>query len=138
MDLERFINVNISNAIEELKAGRKRTHWIWYVFPQLRELGNSPAARYYGIKDIEEAREFLDNDILRERLHLCCQLLLDCEEEDIVKIMGSKLDAQKLQSSMTLFILACGMGKNKYGAVIIKYFDGELDNKTLRIINGVK
>ena len=132
--MKRFLETNIDNAIEELRAGKKRTCWIWYVFPQLRGLGNSWASRYYGIKDFNEARKFLDNDVLRERLNLCCQLLLDCEEKDIVKIMGSKLDARKLQSSMTLFLLACGTKNSKYGAVIIKYFNGELDKKTLKLL----
>lgn len=129
--LDRFIEVNTTDALNELRIGKKQSHWIWYIFPQLKELGISPAARYYGIKDANEAREFWANPLLSQRLITCCELLLR-HDENIRTIMGSKLDAKKLQSSMTLFYK---ITTNKiFERVINKFYDRELDSKTLELL----
>ena len=130
-DLDRFIGINVTDALNELRIGRKKSHWIWYIFPQLKDLGISPVSRYYGIKDENEAREYWNNTLLSQRLITCCELLLR-HDNDINEIMGSKIDAQKLQSSMTLFYKVSG---NKiFERVINKFFDGELDSKTIKLL----
>ena len=133
-DLTRFISaqeLNYENALAEIKSGRKSSHWIWYIFPQLKVLGFSPTAKHYGIENLDEAKEYLSNEILREHLLEISQALLELKDNDIEKIMGGEIDKVKLLSSMTLFHLAEPECKI-FTAVIEKYFGGKLDAKTVK------
>lgn len=133
-DLSRFLKAqetDYKTALEEIKAGQKKSHWIWYIFPQLKELGFSPTAKYYGITDLEEARAYLSDELLRSRLIEISEALLDLPEKDIESIMGYP-DNLKLCSSMTLFSLAeptCEV----FTKVLDKFFDGKPDEKTIAL-----
>jgi len=133
-DLSRFIKaqeIQYDTALEEIKAGHKQSHWIWFVFPQLKDLGHSPNAKYYGIENLTEARDYLANTTLRSRLLEISQAILDLREQDISIIMDYP-DNLKLCSSMTLFHLAeptCDV----FQRVLDKYFDGEPDKKTMAL-----
>lgn len=135
MSLERFLDaqkVNYEIALSEIKGGKKYSHWIWYIFPQIQGLGHSPTSKYYAIKNKEEAIEYLKHPILSVRLLEITEELLKLDEDNISAIMGY-LDDIKLKSSMTLFYLVSG--NEIFKAVIDKYFDGELDAKTIAILN---
>lgn len=133
-DLSRFLKAqerDFHTALEEIKAGHKSSHWIWYIFPQLEALGFSPTAKFYGIADLDEARAYLGNNLLRTRLLTISQALLDLPSNDIDAIMGYP-DNLKLCSSMTLFHLAepdCDI----FQKVLDKYFDGKPDEKTISL-----
>ena len=132
-NLERFIKAqefNYENALAEIKKGRKTSHWIWFIFPQLKNLGSSRNAKYYGIENLDEAKKYLENKILRRHLLEISQELLELKNNDIEDIMGSEIDKAKLLSSMTLFHLAepdCEI----FTRVIEKYFGGQLDTRTV-------
>lgn len=134
-DLSRFIKAqenNYQTALSEIKNGHKTSHWIWYIFPQLKNLGFSQNAKYYGIENLDEAKEYLSNEILRENLLEICQALLNLKSNDIEYIMGSSTDKMKLLSSMTLFHLAepdCKI----FTKIIERYFGGKLDTKTVNL-----
>ena len=134
-DLSRFLNAqenSYESALAEIKNGHKYTHWIWYIFPQLKALGRSRNATYYGIENLEEAKEYLANETLRERLLEISRALLELKNNDIEYIMGSSIDKAKLLSSMTLFHLAepnCEI----FTKVIEKYFSGNLDENTVNL-----
>ena len=107
-DLERFVTAQAAAfpaVLAELKAGRKRSHWMWFVFPQLRGLGHSAMATFYGIGSLHEARAYLSHPVLGPRLELCVRTLLEPENGSLHQIFGSP-DDMKFQSSMTLFALA--------------------------------
>ena len=131
-DLSRFLKaqkISYEIALTEIKNGRKTSHWIWFIFPQLKILGHSPTAKFYGIADLNEAKEYLSDETLRKNLLEISQELLNLPGNDIKKIMGYP-DDLKLKSSMTLFELAeptCEIFKK----VLEKYFDGERDEKTV-------
>lgn len=133
-DLSRFLKAqerDYHTALEEIRAGHKSSHWIWYIFPQLEALGFSPTAKFYGIADLDEARAYLGNNLLRTRLLTISQALLDLPSNDIDAIMGYP-DNLKLCSSMTLFHLAepdCDI----FQKVLDKYFDGKPDEKTITL-----
>lgn len=133
-DLSRFLKAqerDYHTALEEIRAGHKSSHWIWYIFPQLEALGFSPTAKFYGIADLDEARAYLWNNLLRTRLLTISQALLDLPSNDIDAIMGYP-DNLKLCSSMTLFHLAepdCDI----FQKVLDKYFDGKPDEKTITL-----
>ena len=136
MSLERFLDaqkVNYEIALSEIKGRKKYSHWIWYIFPQIQGLGHSPTSKYYAIKNREEAMEYLEHPILSVRLLEITEALLKLDEDNISAFMGY-LDDIKLKSSMTLFYLVSG--NEVFKAVIDKYFDGELDTKTIAILNG--
>ena len=134
-DLNRFLAAqkeDYEQALAEIKAGRKQTHWMWYIFPQLKGLGRSHMADYYGLKGLEEAKAYLQNETLRGRLMEITQALLDLRESDPEKVMGDP-DHLKLCSSMTLFMLAepeCPL----FGRVLDKYFGGKQDRRTLELL----
>ncbi|MCM1314355.1 MAG: DUF1810 domain-containing protein [Prevotella sp.] len=133
--MERFLIAQESSypiALDEIKNGKKRSHWIWYIFPQLAELGRSSMAKYYGIKDIDEARKYLENDILRERLVEISNALL-LVDDTAVNILGH-IDALKVKSCMTLFHMASPENK-VFSRVIDKFYGGKYDNITIDIIN---
>ena len=134
-DLSRFISAqefDYETALAEINRGYKTSHWIWYIFPQLRALGSSGTAKYYGIENLDEAKEYLANEILRGRLLEICQALLELKNNDIEYIMGSSIDKKKLLSSMTLFHLADPTCET-FTKVIEKYFGGQLDSKTVNL-----
>ena len=118
-------------ACRELRNGRKTSHWIWYIFPQLKGLGYSYNSNYYGIKDIAEAKEYLADKELRDHLIEACQILIDLNATDIEKVMGY-IDAVKLKSSMTLFYLASGEAIFKQ--VLDMYFGGQMCQKTVDMV----
>jgi uncharacterized protein (DUF1810 family) len=124
-------------ALAELRAGRKRSHWIWFVFPQLDGLGSSPMARRYAIRSLDEARAYLADDPLGPRLHACCEALLALDESapggaDAVAVLGG-IDALKLRSSMTLFGLAAPHDP-AFMRVLKRYYDGQADAATERLL----
>lgn len=113
-------------------AGRKQSHWIWYIFPQLKGLGRTYNANYYGISDGEEAKEYLTDPILKNRLFELCHILLGKPHDDAIVIFG-ELDAMKLQSSMTLFDLA--EPGSIFEEVLSKFFNNSRCNLTLTLLN---
>jgi uncharacterized protein (DUF1810 family) len=131
-DLRRFVSAQVSvyrDVVEELRNGRKRSHWIWFVFPQLRGLGSSPMAVRYGIGSLEEARAYLRHDILGPRLHECAQLLNEVQDRSITEILGWP-DDLKLCSSLTLFAEAADDNQD-FVALLDKYYFGQRDAVTL-------
>ena len=105
-DLDRFLEaqeLDYTLAYKEMEEGRKQSHWIWYIFPQLRGLGHSYNSIYYGLEGKEEAGAYLAHPILGERLRKICRVLLTHDDEDIYRIMGSEIDVIKLRSCMELF-----------------------------------
>lgn len=105
-DLEKFLimhDKDYNRALNEIKQGRKTTHWIWYILPIMKGLRESKTAIYYGIKNLEEACDYLKNDILREHLIEMSKALLDLNNMDIFYVMGGDIDGIKLQQCMTLF-----------------------------------
>ena len=136
-DLERFVSAqegepNYRNALSEIQAGHKETHWIWYIFPQLKGLGKTENSERYGIKNADEAKGYLSHPILGARLLEITEALLRLNENNPQKVMGG-IDAMKLRSCMTLF--ATISKKNSlFHQVLDKYFDGEMDMLTLNIL----
>ena len=134
-DLDRFIEAQkntYNRALQEIKNGQKESHWIWYIFPQIRGLGHSEIANYYAIEDIEEATNYLKNPILYARLIEISKALLEVEEKTAIEILGY-VDAMKVKSSMTLFHLANSEEKT-YIEVLNKYYQGEKDEKTIQLL----
>ena len=134
-DLDRFIEAQkntYNRALQEIKNGQKESHWIWYIFPQIRGLGHSERANYYAIEDIEEATNYLKNPILYARLIEISKALLEVEEKTAIEILGY-VDAMKVKSSMTLFHLANSEEKT-YIEVLNKYYQGEKDEKTIKLL----
>ena len=135
-DLNRFIKAqenSYEQALSEIKSGRKRSHWMWYIFPQFKGLGFSETSKYYSIKDLAEAERYLNHQILGERLKLITNELLALNENNANKVFGSP-DDLKLKSSMTLFAAVNISEENVFRAVLDKFFNGEPDNNTLALI----
>lgn len=127
-ELERFVRAQdeggtYEQALAELRAGRKRSHWIWFVFPQPSGLGHSPNAVRYAVTGTAEARAYLEHPVLGPRLVQCCQALLDLPESDPEQVMGSPVDGLKLGSSMTLFA-GIEAAPVVFARVLEQYFDG--------------
>mgnify|MGYP000857731328 CR=1 FL=1 len=135
--IERFIKAqNADNtyqrALEEIQRGHKTSHWIWYIFPQLKGLGHSAYSQHYGLADADEARAFLANSYLNERLREITSTLLTHKDRKIEHLMGSYVDALKLKSSMTLFD---AISPNDIFAEVLKtFYNGEKDRNTMRKI----
>lgn len=125
-------NTVYTQALREIKDGKKYTHWMWYIFPQLRGLGKSLMSYTFGIADLREAKAYLAHPILSRRLYTCCNALLKHKDMCAVEIFG-KTDAMKLRSSMTLFAQAAGVD-SVFQKVLQKYYDGEPDYKTLGLL----
>lgn len=115
-----------------MKRGRKESHWIWYIFPQLKGLGRSAMSEFYGISGMEEARAYLKDPVLGARLIEICNALLALEAKDIVQVMG-RPDDKKLKSSMTLFEAAAEKPE-VFQRVLDKYYQGKRDGRTLRML----
>jgi len=136
-ELERFVTAQDSNgsyarAVAELRDGRKLSHWIWFVFPQIAGLGFSAMSKRYSITSLEEAGAYLQHPVLGPRLAECARILVATEGESAEDILG-EVDAMKLRSSMTLFMTA-GPDEPAFGEVLEKYFDGEPDEATLELL----
>ena len=134
-DLSRFIKAqetDYERALSEIRSGHKRSHWIWYIFPQIAGLGFSSTAQYYAIKDREEAEDYLKNDLLRERLVEISEALLKLESNDAGDVMGYP-DDLKLRSSMTLFH-EVAPEIDVFQKVLDKFFEGKPDQKTIELL----
>ena len=119
-------------ALSEIRAGRKRSHWMWYIFPQLKGLGHSGLADYYGISGIDEAREYLADPVLRRRLVEICTALLSLDGNDARAVMGAP-DDLKLRSCMTLFTIA-DPEETVFKKVLDKFYEGEKDKVTIMLL----
>ena len=131
--LQRFLDAQdldgiYDQALRELRAGRKHSHWMWFVFPQVTGLGSSPMAQHYAISGLAEARAYLAHPVLGRRLVECSRALTALQGTDAVRVFGP-VDAQKLQSSMTLFVQAAP-DEPVFRAVLDRYFDSALDTGT--------
>lgn len=122
------------SALAEITAGQKRSHWIWYIFPQYDGLGFSATSRHYAIKSPAEAAAYLDHSILGPRLSECVDILLSVNGRTAHEIFGSP-DDLKLKSSMTLFAHVSPEG-SAFEQVLDKYFNGRRDGKTLELVGG--
>lgn len=132
--LQRFIeaqNDSYDQALKEIINGRKLTHWIWYIFPQIKGLGFSYNSEYYGITSLQEAKDYLENELLRKRLFKITESLLMHKGKDIESIMGD-IDAMKLKSSMTLFDAV--QPGSVFGEVLDEFYGGERCRRTLEKI----
>ena len=133
--LERFVTAQravYGQALSELKRGRKESHWMWFVFPQLRGLGRSETALFYGIASADEAQDYLEHPLLGARLMECTEAALAHRGRQAEAIMGS-VDAMKLRSSMTLFE-AVAEAPEPFAAMLEAFYDGERDEETLRML----
>ena len=131
--LERFVEAqsrSYEQALKEIKAGHKETHWMWWIFPQYKGLGESELSKHYAIQSRKEAKAYLAHPILGRRLLECMNALLDLDTDDAVEIFG-ELDALKLKASMTLFF---HIGNVVCGKVLDKFFPRELDYATVRLL----
>jgi uncharacterized protein (DUF1810 family) len=134
MSMERFKQghaCSYSQALAEIRAGRKTSHWIWYIFPQLRGLGFSANSDYYGMDGIREARAYWEDALLRDHMVEILEALLE-QEAPIREIMGP--DSKKLRSSMTLFWLATEA--DIFRRVLDRFFGGRLDSRTKEMLEG--
>jgi len=137
--LSRFTSVQkdiYGQVRSELRNGRKRTHWLWYIFPQMDGLGASATTKRYAIKSREEARQYLKHPVLGSRLRECAEAVLAVEGRSVAGIFGHP-DDQKLQSSMTLFASVADPG-SVFARVLDKYFHGEQDIRTLALLEHLK
>jgi len=135
-DLQRFVTAQapvFTDALEELKKGRKRTHWMWFVFPQLRGLGSSSMAKFYGIGSLDEARAYLAHSLLGPRLVLCTETVLAIKGKTLREIFGSP-DDMKFSSSMTLFARALDDDSVVFERALDRYCQGRLDDRTLALL----
>ena len=133
MDLQRFVDAQdrggiYEQALAELRDGHKRSHWMWFVFPQIAGLGYSEKARHYGIASLDEARGYLAHPVLGPRLKECARALLDIGSTDAEAVLGP-VDARKLRSSMTLFSRAAP-DEPLFRQVLDRYFGGRADSAT--------
>ncbi len=137
-DLHRFITAQdgvYERALAELRDGLKRSHWMWFIFPQIDGLGFSSTTKFYSIKGLEEARQYLAHPVLGARLKECAEAVLAVQGRTASDIFGYP-DDMKLQSSMTLFELVSGPG-SVFGRVLDKYCQGRRDTRTLAIAGKV-
>lgn len=137
MPLERFIIAQeraYATALNEIRNGRKLTHWMWYIFPQIAGLGTSTTSRYYGIKSLEEAKEYLNNELLKAHLTEISNALLELNTNNPIEVFGG-IDSLKLKSSMTLF--AYVSDNEIFNKVLDKFFSGEKDQLTIQICDNM-
>ena len=131
-DLQRFVDAQArvyQTVLDELRSGRKRSHWIWFIFPQLAGLGSSPMAARYAISSLDEARAFLAHRLLGPRLRECTQLVNGVQGRSIGEIFGSP-DDLKVRSSMTLFARATQDNRD-FVQLLERYYDGKEDPLTV-------
>jgi uncharacterized protein (DUF1810 family) len=135
-DLERFVAQQADiypSAFAELRAGKKRTHWMWFIFPQLRGLGHSPMAVSYGISSIDEARAYLDHPMLGPNLHQAVEALLPWAGMHTAEQMFGPVDAMKLRSCLTLFDAVEPAGV--FADALARFYGGRRDERTLALLN---
>ncbi len=135
-DLQRFLDAQQSTyetALAEIQNGRKRSHWMWFIFPQLQGLGLSETARFYAIRDAREAAAYMAHPVLGPRLETISGALLALDSADATRIFGSPDDI-KLRSSMTLFQAVPG-APGVFGRVLDRFYGGQPDAKTLALLN---
>ena len=134
-DLERFYKAqeyDYETALSEIRNGRKESHWMWYIFPQITGLGRSTTAEYYAIKSKEEAKGYIEDPVLGKRLIEISQALFQIESDDAEMVMGWP-DNLKVRSCMTLFA-EVAPEQPVFRNVLEKFYDGEMDGKTLDIL----
>lgn len=134
-DLQRFVDAQAGTwdqALAQLRAGRKRTHWMWWVFPQLRGLGHSETARRYGLASLDEARAFLHHPLLGARLRAGCEALLALQGSNATAVLGHP-DDLKLCSCLTLF-RAAAPRVALWDALLVRYYAGQADAATLALL----
>jgi len=139
-DLERFVTAQapvFETVLAELRAGCKRSHWMWFVFPQLRGLGHSSTARFYGISSIEEARAYLAHPLLGPRLDLCTRIVVTSESSSLHAIFGSP-DDMKFRSCVTLFSLATDNSDNPFRHALHRWCEGQPDEQTLVLLDAAR
>ena len=137
-NLDRFLKAqekHYKRAHAEIRKGKKKTHWMWFIFPQIKGLGYSETSKYYAIQSIQEAEDYLKHKTLACRLLTLCHELMLLKTNNATEVFGA-VDDKKLQSSMTLFYSVSGLMIFKN--VLDKYFDGELDRATVEILNEEK
>lgn len=135
-DLSRFVKAQTTTydqALAEIRSGKKKSHWIWYIFPQLKGLGMSQTSVFYGIKDLEEAKAYLSDPVLGQRLKEVTTALAELPEYDPEKVLGYP-DNLKVRSCMTLFH-AADPDEKLFQLILDKYFDGQKDPKTIEMLN---
>lgn len=144
-DLSRFLQaqqMDYAQALTEIRNGRKISHWIWYIFPQMKGLGHSSMSEHFGIRDLGEAKAYLANPVLGGRLVEISNALLALDSDDAAAVMG-RPDDMKLKSSMTLFEAACekmaaekaaSEDLNVFQKVLEKFYGGKRDRRTLRML----
>ena len=135
-DLERFVAVQapvFETALDELRKGRKRSHWMWFIFPQLRGLGRSHTARLYGVGNLDEARAYLAHPLLGPKLDLCTKTVNDLQGSSLRAIFGSP-DDRKFWSCATLFSLAADDADNPFRRALDRWCEGRLDEQTITFI----
>ncbi len=135
-NLQRFVDAQDSvyaRVTAELRDGRKRSHWMWFVFPQIQGLGHSPMAQKYAISSRQEAEAYLHHPVLGPRLRECTRLVLDVTGRSVHEIFGSP-DDMKFRSSMTLFVSVAGEGDRLFDDALRKYFGGEPDRSTIQAL----
>lgn len=133
-NISRFIDAQeriYPIALRELQEGQKQSHWMWFIFPQLKGLGHSYNSKFYGISGAEEASEYLENPIFGQRLREVSNAIINLPTDDAIEVFGG-IDSRKLKSSMTLFDLVSP--NDIFAQVLDKYFNGQRDNYTLNII----
>lgn len=138
-DLGRFVKAQdgiYDRALAELRSGRKQSHWMWFIFPQIDGLGHSPAARHYAIKTRQEARAYLDHPVLGARLTECAETVLAIQGRSASAVFGYP-DDLKLRSSMTLFEAVAGT-ESIFARVLDRYHDGERDAKSLQLLDSLQ
>ena len=134
-DLERFYEAqeyDYETALSEIRNGRKESHWMWYIFPQVSGLGRSTMAEYYAIRSREEAKAYIEDPVLGKRLIEISQALLQVDSDDAEEVMGWP-DNLKLRSCMTL-VAEVAPEQPVFRSVLEKFYDGEMDGKTLDIL----
>lgn len=136
-ELNRFVEAQDAGstyaaALAELRRGRKTSHWMWFMFPQIAGLGRSEMAQRYAVADLAEARAYLADPVLGQRLRECCSVLLELPGSDAESVFGG-IDAVKLRSSITLFAHTAEVESDRalFASVLAKYFDGAEDPVTV-------
>ena len=135
--LDRFVeaqNRTYDKALKEIEAGKKKTHWMWFIFPQIKGLGYSEIAKYYEIQSRKEAEAYLKHSYLGSHLLMCCHKLMLLPTDNPQKVFGD-IDAKKLQSCMTLFYNTSGL--KIFKDVLDKFYYGSLDMATIEILNNL-
>ena len=135
--LERFVDAQADvyrQALAELRGGAKRSHWMWFIFPQLAGLGRSPTAQFYAIADEAEARAYLAHPVLGPRLGECTDAMLGWAGRKSGEAILGPLDALKFRSSMTLFEVAAEESDDRFGRALDGFYSGERDRATLELL----